>query len=315
MSEKVRKNIGFFIKCFLWACLLGIFCFCIVMPQYEGNYQAVTIDKVNKLKATDGPKIVLIGNSNLAFGIDSAKIEEAFHMPVVNMGVHGGVGNAFNERAALINVDPGDLYIICHTNYDDADVIKNQKLAWITIENHFELYSFIRPKDWPQMIKAYPTYLRDCLTMWRNETGNQETNDAYRRSAFNDYGDNYYPRPEPGTNIDFSPVTINHMNEASAGRLNALYQELTAKGADMVIAAYPIANYENAPSEDAYYEMGLEMSKMLHCSVISDFRDYMYDTSYFYDTHSHLTDAGVQIRTQQLIEDIQGYLDGQRIYE
>lgn len=315
MSEKVRKNIGFFIKCFLWAGLLGIFCFCIVMPQYEGNYQAVTIDKVNKLKATDGPKIVLIGNSNLAFGIDSAKIEEAFHMPVVNMGVHGGVGNAFNERAALINVDPGDLYIICHTNYDDADVIKNQKLAWITIENHLELYSFIRPKDWPQMIKAYPTYLRDCLTMWRNETGNQETNDAYRRSAFNDYGDNYYPRPEPGTNIDFSPVTINHMNEASAGRLNALYQELTAKGADMVIAAYPIANYENAPSEDAYYEMGLEMSKMLHCSVISDFRDYMYDTSFFYDTHSHLTDAGVQIRTQQLIEDIQGYLDGQCIYE
>lgn len=272
------------------------------------------MDKVNRLKQTDGPKIVLIGNSNLAFGIDSAKIEKELGMPVVNMGVHGGVGNAFNERAALINVDPGDLYVICHTNYDDADVIKNQKLAWITIENHYELYQFIRPKDWPQMVKAYPTYLRDCLTMWRNGTGNGETNDAYRRSAFNEYGDNYYPRPVSNEDIDFSPVTINHMNEASAGRLNALYHTLKGQGADMVIASYPIANYEKAPSEEEYYQMGCEMSDMLDCQVISDFRDYMFDTTYFYDTHSHLTDVGVQMRTDQLIADIKGYLSGETIY-
>ncbi len=311
----MKKKILFFVKCIVLVLFLYVFCFMVVMPQYLGNYQAVTVDKVQKLKATDGPKIVLIGNSNLAFGIDSQLIEEAFHMPVINMGVHGGVGNAFNEEAARINVDEGDLYIICHTNYDDEDVIKNQKLAWITLENHYELYSMVRAKDWPDMIKAYPTYLKDCLYKWRTRSGNQETNDAYRRSAFNEYGDNYYPRPVSQENIDFSPVTINHINEQSAKRLNALNAYLTQRGADMVIAAYPIANYEKAPSKEEYLQMGQEMADALDCSVISDFRDYMYDPSLFYDTHSHLIDEGVAIRTNQLISDIKNYMDGKRIYE
>lgn len=311
----MKRKLGFFLKCFLLLLLMGVFCFCVVMPQYEGNYQASTLDKVKLLEETQGPKIVLVGNSNLAFGIDSARMEEELGMPVVNMGVHGGVGNAFNERAALLNVDEGDLYVICHTNYDDTDSIKNQKLAWITIENHPQLYAFIRAKDWPDMIRAYPTYLRDCLRLWRSGEGNQETNDAYRRSAFNAYGDNYYPRPEGGEDVDFSLVVINHINEESAQRLNTLYRELRSKGADMVVAAYPIAAYEQAPSSAEYYDMGLEMSRALDCIVISDFRDYMFDPAYFWDTHSHLTDAGVQIRTQQLIEDIRAYFEGERIYQ
>lgn len=307
----MKKKIAFFIKLIVLTVILFVFCFVIVMPQYTGNYQASMLDKVEHLKSTQGPKIVLIGNSNLAFGIDSAMIEEAFGMPVVNMGLHGGVGNAFNEQAAKLNVSEGDIYIVAHTNYDDADEIKNPMLAWITIENHTELYPLIRAKDWPDMVLAYPTYLKKCLTMWRTETGNGETNDCYRRSAFNEYGDIYYPRPETAGNIDFSPVTINHINETTAARLNGLNAYLTQRGATMLVAAYPIAVYENTPSADEYYAMGQELQDALDCPVISDFRNYMLDESYFFDSHAHLTDVGTRIRTEQLIADIQNYLGGQ----
>ena len=310
----MKKKIGFFIKLIVLTLLLFVFCFCVVMPQYQGNYQAAMVDKVERLKGTQGPKIVLIGNSNLAFGIDSALIEEAFGMPVVNMGLHGGVGNAFNEQAARLNVDEGDIYIVSHTNYDDADVIKNPMLAWITIENHTELYPLIRSKDWPDMIKAYPTYLKKCLTFWRTETGNGETTDAYRRSAFNAYGDVYYPRPETAGEIDFSQVTIHHINETTAKRLNELNAYLTEQGATMLVAAYPVAVYEKTPSPEEYYEMGNEMARALDCPVISDFRDYMLDKNYFFDAHTHLTDEGTRIRTEQLIADIQAYMDGHVIY-
>ncbi|MBQ8527093.1 MAG: hypothetical protein IJ429_01345 [Lachnospiraceae bacterium] len=310
----MKKKIAFFVKLIVLTVILFLFCFVLVMPQYSGNYQASMTDKVEKLKNTEGPKIVLIGNSNLAFGIDSKRIEEAFGMPVVNMGLHGGVGNAFNEQAAKYNVDEGDIYIIAHTNYDDADEIKNPVLAWITIENHTDLYPLVRPKDWPDMIMAYPTYLKKCLTLWRTETGNGETNDAYRRSAFNEYGDNYYPRPETTGDIDFSPVVINHINSATAQRLNELNSYLTERGAAMLVAAYPVAVYEKTPSPEQYYKMGQEMADALDCPVISDFRDYMLDKTYFYDTHSHLTDEGTRLRTEQLIEDIQTYMDGRDVY-
>lgn len=311
----MKKKILFFIKLIVLTMLLALFCFGFVMPQYTGNYQASMLDKVQRLKSLDGPKIVLIGNSNLAFGIDSAKIEEAFKMPVVNMGLHGGVGNAFNEQAAKMNVCEGDIYIVAHTNYDDPNAIKNPMLAWITIENHAELYPLIRTEDWPDMIMAYPTYLKKCLTLWRTETGNGETNDCYRRSAFNEYGDNYFQRPKTiDGGVDFSPVVINHINETTARRLNELNAYLTERGARMVVAAYPVAVYEKTPAADEYYEMGKEISDALDCAVISDFRDYMLDQTYFYDSYTHLTDEGVQIRTEQLIEDLQLYLDGVKKY-
>ncbi len=82
------------------------------MPQYLNNYMAALIDKNERLCSIDEPKIVLVGNSNLAFGINSAMIEEAFSMPVVNMGMHGGIGNPFNEQAAVQNVHEGDIVIL-----------------------------------------------------------------------------------------------------------------------------------------------------------------------------------------------------------
>ena len=308
-----RKDILIFSgNCIAMLLILFVFCFGLVMPQYGGNYQAAMVDKVKKLKETPGERIVLIGNSNLAFGIDSEMIEQELGRPVINMGLHGGTGNCFNERAALLDIHEGDLYVFCETNYDDADQIKNPELAWITIEDHFQLYPLIRLKDWPDMIKAYPTYLGKCLEFWRTGTGNGELNNSYRRSAFNERGDNYYPRPVSEETIDFTPATVNHINEDCAGRLNGIYDKLKAKGADMVIAAYPIPLWDEVPSAEAYTQMGQEISDALEAELISDFTAYRYDVSYFYDTHAHLTDAGVYVRTKQLTEDIKKYLEEKR---
>lgn len=310
MAVVKKDKIGFAVNCIVMAALLFVFCFCIVMPQYEGNYQAAMLDKVKKLKDTEGPRVILIGNSNLAFGMDSEFLEKQINRPVINMGLHGGTGNCFNERAALLDVHEGDVYVICHTNYDDNDEIKNPLLAWITLENHYELYGLVRGKDWPCMIKAYPTYLRKCLEMWRTETGNEETDDAYRRSAFNERGDDYYPRPETLGDIDYSTAVVHHINEETAGRLNELYKTLKGKGADMVIAAYPIPMHENAASPQEYADFTAELSEALDAPVISDFQEYMYDTSYFYDTYAHLTDTGVYVRTSQLAADLNKYFGG-----
>ena len=71
------------------------------------------------------PKIVLVSNSNLAFGIQSDLIEDAFEMPVVNLGLHGGLGNAFHERMPLFNITIGDIIVISHLDYSDDDKISD----------------------------------------------------------------------------------------------------------------------------------------------------------------------------------------------
>ena len=119
-------------------------------------------------QSIDEPKIVLLGHSSLAFGIDSERIEEAFGMPVVNMGLHGGNGNAFHEEMAKYNVEQGDIYIICHSDYDDDNVIQDAMTAWSSIENHLNLWKILRVNDIGTMAKVCPRgfppfYIRNQL--------------------------------------------------------------------------------------------------------------------------------------------------------
>lgn len=292
--------------------LLILFCFRIVMPQYLYNYQASLIDKNERLCSIDGPKIVLIGNSNLVFGIDSAAIEEAFGMPVVNMGMHGNLGNPFVEQAALKNVHEGDIVILSYSNFDDGDVIRNPQLAWITIENHLELYSYVRPKDWKDMIKAYPTYLRGCLQLWSQGIGNMDSGSEYSRLQFNEYGDNIYDRPSLAPGTDFTLVHIPAVGDTTIARINALDQKLKEKGATLLVTAYPTPICEYTPDREEYVAFSDKIDSLLTCPLISRYEDYLMDKELFYNTYLHLNNQGAQVRTALLIEDMQDYLKEQR---
>lgn len=304
-----KKTIQFFVKLIVVAVILFVFSFVVVMPQYGGNYQASMVDKTNRLQSIEGPKIVLLGNSNLAFGMNSERLSQLTGMPVVNMGLHGGVGNAFNESVAKLNVCEGDIYIIVHDNWSDNDTIKNPELAWITMENHPQLLRLIRWKDIPSLAKAFPTYLRKCVHMWGTQTGNAEQTNAYRRSAFNEYGDNIYPRPQTEGEIELEKVTINPVSDVAANRVKKLQAYLEARGATLYVAGYPICVSDKTPTEAEYDAFEADLKQKLghtdaHPIVISHYNDYRYDLSYFYDSYLHLTDAGIILRTDQLYQDI-----------
>ncbi|MBO6015960.1 MAG: hypothetical protein J6P60_05170 [Lachnospiraceae bacterium] len=305
----MKKNAIFFCKLLLMGALVAGFCFLCVMPQYTYNNQAAMVDKVRHLQSLEGSKITLVGNSNLAFGIQSQLLEQELGMPVANMGLHGGVGNAFNEQAAKINIDEGDLIILSPSSFHDNDRIKNPELAWITIENHPEMFRFIRLKDIPDMAMAYPTYLRKCIGMWANGTGNQDTEPIYSRSKYNAYGDNIYPRPQSLEELDLSEVGLPQISDAYVERVNALNRYVTERGATLLVAAYPIAWTEDAPSKEEYAAFERSLRSRLDCEVISDYTDYCLEPKYFYNTYLHLTDEGARIRTELLIGDIRRYLE------
>lgn len=50
-----------------------------------------------------------------------------------------------------------------------------------------------------------------------------------------------------------------------------------------------------------------DLRRQCKCEIISDFSDYFYDKSYFYDTRHHLSNEGTVMRTEQLISDLESY--------
>lgn len=287
--------------------ILISFDFLIVGNQYVNNYQAATIDKMHRLQDIDSPKIILVGNSNVAFGINSEKIENEFNMPVVNLGLHGALGNAFHENMIKGYVSEGDIVIICHCDYSDEDIIEDPGLAWITIEKNFDIWNLIRFKDIPSMVKAYPRYAMKCASMWLKGTGNEESDSSYSRSAFNKYGDIVY-KPDYDfeyTMEEFSDgVNPPEINDICINRLNDLNIYIENHGGKMLIAAYPIGYGEYTADKEEFILFQNDLEEQLDCEIISNYTDYFIPYKYFYNSKMHLTDEGTEIRTQQLIEDI-----------
>ena len=288
----------------VWGCMKFI------APQYEQGYNASLLDKVERLKTLPEERIVLIGNSNVSFGFQSDLLEKAYGIPVVNMGLHGGLGNAFHEKMAKINVHKGDIYVICHHTFSDNGKIDDIELAWITLENHYDLYSLADKKDYSSLAMGFPTYIKKVGVLWgmglvnqeAKKNDNAETDACYSRDAFNEYGDVAYEREE-GTFV-FKEQQLPEINEECIKRLNELNAYLESKGATMVVAGYPIGDGEFTPAKEDFITFQRELEQQLDCEVISDYTDYFYDYSYFYNSFLHLTTQGARMRTEQLIEDL-----------
>ena len=86
-----------------------VFKYFVIGSQYKYSYVASFYDKIERLESINEPKIILVGNSNLAFGMNSEKLEKSMGMPVVNLGLHNNLGSAFHEQMAKFNINKGDI--------------------------------------------------------------------------------------------------------------------------------------------------------------------------------------------------------------
>ena len=302
-----KSNLRLLCKMIVVFIFVVVLCFN-MMPQYTESYNASILDKITRLKEINEPKIVLIGNSNLAFGMDSSMIEKEFDMPVVNMGLHGGCGNAFHEEMAKTNVQEGDIYVLCHTNYIDEGIVSPVEV-WTVIENHYELWKLLSPEDIPVMVRSYPAYLKHCIDYWETENSNQGRAGIYERSSINEYGDMAIERHELTYEFGDGNRYCPQIDDVTAKRINELNRYLEERGATLVVAGFPIAKGDFTADEEEYVQFQEQLEEKLDCEVISDFRDYMIDVSLFFDAPWHLNTEGAELRTEQLISDLKVYMN------
>lgn len=292
---------------------LVIFDYKVVGSQYKYSYNAAILDKLDRLKSIEEPKIILVGNSNVAYGFDSKLIEEEFNMPVVNMGLHAGLGNVFHEEAAKQGINSGDIVIVCHSDYSDTDTIGDAELALLTYDYNDEVFSIFRKKDYKDLIKAYPTYLRKSYLLWLTHRGNLKTDNSYCRDAFNEYGDVTYKPIDKPISAEFfkkNHSALPKVSKECVARLNELNDYCNQRGATLLVAGYPIEHGEyDTYTKEEIIKFQNELSDKLDCPVISDFTDYMYPYDYFYNAILHLNEKGAKARSEQLISDLHNWID------
>jgi len=312
----VRK---FFIKVFIIvlpivlpvALLMGAAIYLPILP--ENAYNLVIIDKHRILANAKSPKITLAGGSNLAFGIDSAAIQDRFSIPVVNMGVHAGFGlgrilddiSRFLHTGDVLLIIPEYNHFTSEWNGSGAayDLIFDAHQYWLLWSSYY----------------GPPPGLSDCFSVrldiasktvrngFKNDIDKEESETnplAYSRDGFNKHGD-YVKHLGMATQPFSSSGNLGTINQTYLKNFFRLVDALTKRGI-IVVLSYPCYEEQSFRNSAALIQ---ELDRLFRAKenllVISMPESYCYPKEYFYDTAYHLNKEGRALRTAQLIQDLQ----------
>ncbi|MEM5518144.1 hypothetical protein WNY37_14390 [Henriciella sp. AS95] len=84
----------------------------ILMIPDKNDYSKATLLKNDRLAAIEGRKVVLVGGSNLAYGMESDVIQDATGCPTVNMGMNGYFGVRYMLNEVKPRLRDGDIVVL-----------------------------------------------------------------------------------------------------------------------------------------------------------------------------------------------------------
>lgn len=270
-------------------------------------FVAAIADKHQYAQTIHEPKIVLVGGSNLAFGIASDSIEKALRRPVVNFGLYAGFGLTFVLKEALSEVKKGDVVILCPEYYlrKSGDNFSKQMavFAYPAADDFIEYKNFIDRLT----IKAefYSRYARNLIFL-PNRIKSPSINDTisgYFRKGFNINGDaiahlNNPPVSPLGDLFDIKDTDYS----LEIQEINQFIAEITRKQAK-VFWYYPSFSqlgYDKNAKKLLVYEKLIQVK--INCPKINRIKDEIYPLDCFYDTHFHLNAECRLARTEKLIK-------------
>lgn len=294
--------------------VIGLPVYAKAIPDVYGDtYLAAMADKHDRLHSIDGEKIILVGGSSMAFGVDSRAIERETGMSVVNMGLYAALGSKTTLDLTESGIKKGDIVIFApemdrqaYSLYTDAQITLQ------TLEAKKSMIRDIPVKEWAGLFNALPQYVEESKKL--SASGVPHPTNAYSRSAFNEYGDNVYQRPYnimPDLYLTSNTIEIDNslIDEAFIDYLNDYIKRVRKKGAQFYFTFPPMNRL--ALTQDSYENriaVYNALVEKLDCEIIGNIEDHIMDEGYFYDSNYHLNDSGVTYNTKVLVGDIKRQL-------
>lgn len=299
------------ITCFLFYTTKGM------GTAFENTYVAVFETKYNQLVSKKRePSVILVGGSNLAFGIDQYLLSEELKRPVINTGVHAGFNPIFMTQIVRQNVMKGDTVVLSleASSYTDINAFTKigANLVMQAIDSHISLYKYIPINMYPQVVDELIPFTELKVKMQRENKG-CAANTVYTSCSFDNNGQMVFPRGD----ATIAEATIKEKNTISQkdlltaqkniNYLKKLVKELNSKGVDVVLVAPAISKHSIMVSEDEYRNFYQTIADEIGATLIGEPIKYTFELEYTYDTVYHLNSKGEKFRSLKLATDLLEY--------
>jgi hypothetical protein len=261
------------------------------------------------LKQTKTKKIILLGGSNLSFGINSKQIEKVLKKPVINMGIHAGVGLEFMINDIKSYISEGDTVILVpeYEHFYTNNFYGEMELISVLFDIEPQSKKLINREQWYHLIQYLPTYSAKKIKSYIPSILNnkEESLSIYHKNSFNENGDAYFHWSL--RNQNYLPAIKNTGNEKI--NKDVIYLILNFKhylknqNATLLIFPPVIDKTSYNNQEIIINKINDELTKN-HINFVSEPIKYRYSDTLFFNSYYHLNKMGVDKRTQQLINDL-----------
>jgi hypothetical protein len=278
----------------------------VIVACYAKNaFAAALVDKHQYADSISSPKIVLVGGSNLAFGINSDMLSQKTKLPVVNMALLAPLGVHFILSDATRYIRKGDI-VIMSFEYDVN--VKGD------IESQLSVVDFV-PEDEPfvgdkegltEKWKSRFLHRLQAPLNIENIFQNPTVEDPYSiyfRSAFSRRGDiishlnNITRTVSAGTD-----TTKFFAYKEQVASMNGFAELFTQKGAKVYFLYPTIAGSFYQNSSEAVKNLDKQYRKYLKAEILSDPQQSVYADSLCFDTVYHLKGKARDMHTEKLAE-------------
>ena len=290
-------------------------------PRY--GYMAAFEDKVQLLQEHCEPTLILVGGSNLAFGIDSEILENEIRLPTLNGGLHASLGLQFYLDVASKYARRGDTVILTAEFLQFSNLLYPDKKCAKTMmqqspEGFAQLLTlegfgfkeliddFALPEIASQMQAGMKRYDDARVVKQRKKALKPGT---YSRLNFNRHGDFVGHHGLPQAEVIPQLNSLYHFRPKnyaqSVAAINECAATLEARGVRMFFAYPPIISrlYERSrPDIDEIQEF---LKANLDIPILHELQEVSYDQSCFFDTTDHLNESTKRERTKVLASAIQ----------
>ncbi len=276
-------------------------------PQFENDFVGALDEKFERLNSVDEDKIIVVGGSSVAFGLDSELLSEALGMPVVNFGLYAALGTKLMLDLSLSGVSEGDVVVLAPELAEQTlSMYFSSEHTLAAMDSNYSMLKYIKGDNRYSVLGGFWNHGVKKLDRYIN--GAPDPEGVYNAGNFNEYGDIVWDRKEnvmaryydPSSMIELSPDMI---DGDFSDYLNKYIKICKSRGASVYFTYSPMNEMAIADGADPQAVESL-LSDILDCDVISYIDDYIMEAGYFYDTNYHLCDAGVIKRTRNLAVDL-----------
>ena len=276
-------------------------------------------DRMQYLTNNNFKKIIFVGGSNLAFGLNSEEIEKKTGFHVVNMSLHAGLGLDLMLNQVIEYIHEGDIVVISpeynlfldDDYYGDGKILseyfiaEKKEIKLMNSRNYIHTIKNINNA----IIASIKYTIKKIIQLFYKDFTLDKYN-IYRASNFNKYGDMtaHIGKKTPDYFSGGASFFEGEINLESINKIKK-FQNVAKKQGTITLITWPcILDKTYKINKEKFDEIVSLVSK--YClNIISDKNTYIYSYELFYDTTYHLNKDGIEVRTKSIIKDINNYIN------